>query len=159
MLLQSHKLLHSLLSTSSWVRTHCRPLLTPWVTGLWITLFHHSLTSKGFTRRNASSIHRSFTWFWIGVPAAGVVVTLKKYMFRKLQHIVIARVQVLGPYILRRNIPDKIQRRLAFRPSTALLIWAFGFLTTCPSSKTTLSQLILWRGLLACICQYNESHF
>lgn len=50
------------------VGTHCTPALSPRVTGLWITLFHHSLTSKGFRRRKASSIHRSFTLFWIGVP-------------------------------------------------------------------------------------------
>lgn len=47
---------------------HCRPARSPWVTGRWITLFHHSLTSNGFRRRKASSIHRSFTLFWIGVP-------------------------------------------------------------------------------------------
>lgn len=49
---------------------------------------------------------------------------------------------------LKPGVPERIQRRLAFRSSTALLICAFGFLMMCPSSSTTLSQLMPWRGLL-----------
>lgn len=49
-------------------RTHSRPAWSPRVTGLWITLFHQSRTLKGFRRRKASSIHRSLTLFWMGVP-------------------------------------------------------------------------------------------
>ena len=50
------------------VVTHDRPARSPWETGLAITRFHHSLMSKGLRRRKASSIHRSFRLFWMGVP-------------------------------------------------------------------------------------------
>lgn len=36
-----------------------------------MTRFHHSLTSNGLRRRKASSIQRSFTLFWMGVPGWG----------------------------------------------------------------------------------------
>lgn len=120
------------------VAAYCRPAWSPSVTGRWITLYHHSLTSNGFRRRKASSIHRSFTLFWIGVPKR--MVKKRKKMFKN--HCKIFICMCWGS-----DVPDKIQRRWAFNWSTALLICALGFLIMCPSSKTTLNQLIPCKGL------------
>lgn len=53
------------------------------------------------------------------------------------------------------TVPERIQRLWAFSSSTALLICAFGFLMMCPSSRTTLSQLIPCKGLLFWKETYN----